>query len=536
MFKGRLVRLIICLMIVAMLMVACAQATPEPTEVQPEEPAEVQPEEPEEAEVTCPPPTGTLVYANPTTIDSIEQAHASEIYEGNVGRQLTESLLFVTKDGELEPALAESWEVSDDGNEYTFHLREDVTFHNGEPFNAEAVVFTWETYSQPEVPESYNYTTANSAEVIDEFTVKITTEEPNPFFTILMALFWNIIPPEYYEEVGPEGFAAHPVGTGAFMFEEWVKGDKVSYVAYPNYWRECYPKLERITYRVIPESSSRVAALQTGEVHIAPRLSAEEAEGLSAEEDVEVLEYLVDRVYYVGFNNLTTGVGTPIEDQNVRLAMNYAVDVQEIIDKILLGTAQKAIGYVASTNLGYDGKDVFLYDPDKAKQLLAEAGYEDGFEIGMACPDSAFIHINEVCEAIAGYLGDVGINVDLEILDTSTFWGNMQAGELQPVFVDSWSGQTGEANQRLLGALGKDETWAQWYDEHLAELIASLGTTMDRNERVKIYEEIQEYMREEPPFIYLYELSTFEGVNKGVQDYLPSSSELHSLWFTSIEE
>lgn len=522
MFRNKLVWCSMVL-IIAIALGACGKATPQPSEVA---------EEP-----TCPPPMGTLVYGIPTTTDSIEQAFASEIYEGNVGGQLTESLLFSpTTGGDLEPALAERWEISEDGTEYTFHLREGVTFHNGEPFNADAVVYSWKTYSQPEVPESYNYTPADSVEAVDEYTVKITTAEPNPFFLIQMALFWNIIPPNYHQEVGPEGFASHPVGTGAFMFEEWVKGDHVSYVAYPEYWRECYPKLERIVFKTITESSSRVAALKTGEIDIAPRLSAEEAASLEGEESIRILEYLVDRVYYVGFNNLTTGKGTPLEDRDVRLAMNYAVDVQLIIDSILQGTAQKAIGYVASTNLGYDGEDVFKYDPVKAKQLLTDAGYPEGFEIGMACPDGAFIHINEVCESIAGYLSDVGINVDLEIMDTTTFWGNMYDGELQPVFVDSWSGQTGEANQRLIGALGEGETWAQWYDEHLAGLIAELGTTMSRDDRVTLYEEIQEYMREEPPFIYLYELSTFEGVNKRVSDYLPSASELSRFWYTSVGE
>ena len=162
--------------------------------------------------------------------------------------------------------------------------------------------------------------------------------------------------------------------------------------AFEDYWQEGLPRVERLVFRPIPESSTRLAAVQTGEVDIAQRFSAEEAATLEQATNVDVLTYPVDRVYYIAFNNLTTGRGTPMEDVRVRQALNYAVDKQAIIDSILDGAGVPATVLVSSSSLGYDPSlEPYPYDPDRARQLLAEAGYPDGFEIGMACPTGAYI-------------------------------------------------------------------------------------------------------------------------------------------------
>jgi peptide/nickel transport system substrate-binding protein len=213
-------------------------------------------------------------------------------------------------------------------------------------------------------------------------------------------------------------------------------------------------------------------------------------------------------------------------DAKVRQAMNYAVDVDAIIESLFGGFAKPAIGLINTSELGYDNAKPFGYDPDKAKALLAEAGYPNGFKIDMACPAGAYTHFEEVCDAVAGYLGKVGIDVNLEIMESAHFWDLEGKQQLPPLFGDSWSSVGGESYARMAGAL-LGSGWSSWTDEEVARLLKEIKTTMDRDARAKLYGELQVYMRENPPFIYLYEPYNFEAINTRVQNYKPRSSEIY---------
>jgi peptide/nickel transport system substrate-binding protein len=465
---------------------------------------------------------------------------AAERQASTASWHLYDSLVQEDNDGAVVPALAESWEISDDGSEYTFHLRDGVTFHNGEEFNADAVVFSWERGSQPENQWSERWLQAESVEAIDESTVKVVAAggEPNPLLLRTMYDQWAIVPPGYIEEVGEDGFAEHPVGTGPFQFVEWSKGDRIIYEKNPNYWEPDAVLLDRVIIRPIPESSTRVAAIQTGEVDLVTRLSSEEAASLEGGAGINVFNYPVDRVYYIAFNNLTSGVGEPTEDPLVRQAMNYAVDVDAILGALFDGNGRPSTGYVTPANWGYDESiEPFGYDPDKAVELLTEAGFPDGFEMGFACPAGAYTNFEQVCEAISGYLSDVGIQTELELMESGAYWDLEAEKELPPLFGDSWSESSGEAYNRLQGALGGfDASFSAWSDPEIDRLMGEIGTTVDDDARAELYVELQGYMQENPPFIYLYEPVTFEVRSDRVQGLVPRPAENYSLKGVTVSE
>jgi len=479
-------------------------------------------------------PKGELIVSLSTFPNSLVLPNTAERNAYNASAQMYNALVWVNEEGRVTPALAEDFEISDDGLEYTFYLRKGVKFHNGEDFDAEDVITTWQHHIDERNAYNYYFTPIEDIEVIDDFTVKFIMSEPDVLFLRKMHLNWAMIPTDYYNEVGFEGLEAHPVGTGPFKFVDWKKGDRIEMEAFEDYWEEGLPKVAKLTFRPIPEEATRIAAVQTGEIHIANRLPVDEAQRLLGAENVKIVRYPVDRVYYISFNNLTTGIDTPLEDVKVRQAMNYAIDRQAIIDALFNGYASLTAGFVTSGNLGYDPDlEPYSYDPDKAKELLAEAGYPDGFEIGMACPTGAYTNFEQVCEAVGGYLNEVGITFEggeIQFMESGQYWDLEANKELPPLFGDSWSVADGEALIRLSGALGGfDASYSAWSNDEIQDYLTRISGAFDEAERAALYQEFNQYLYDDPPFVYLYQPNTFEAINVAVQNYQPRAAEDYHL-------
>lgn len=483
-------------------------------------------------------PTGTLRVALSTMPNALDLPNAAEKNATIVCYQLYDSLVWMDATGVLHPALATSWTLSEDQKSFTFKLRKGVKFHNGEDFTAESVLFSWQYGSREKMKYRDRWTMAKSVEIIDDYTVKISTEKPNPLLLRTIYADWGMMPKKYFEKVGEKGFAKHPVGTGAFKFKRWAKGDRIEFEANPDYWEKGLPKVKNLVFRPIPESATRSAAIQAGEIDIVTRLSSEEAQQLESAKDVRIIDYPLDRVFYIAFNNLTTGKGKPTEDPKVRQAINYAIDVDVIIDALFSGKGRPATGLMTSENLGFD-KSVtpFGYDPEKAKDLLKEAGYGDGFKMDFACPSGAYSNFEQVCEAVQGFLEDVGIIVDLELMESGKYWELESKKQLPPLFGDSWSENTGESYPRLTGALGgMNASYSAWSDPKIDQLLDSISFTVDDTKRSALYSELQRYMKQNPPFAYLYEPVTFEAVRSRVQNHKPRSSEVYFLKTVSVKD
>ena len=477
-----------------------------------------------------------LIVALPNDPTSLYGPNMSDRTADNAGSPLYDTLILQTANNELLPGLATAWEVSEDNLTYTFTLREGVTFHNGEAFTADDVVATWE-YGKTETNEyAGQYAIADSVTAVDDFTLQITTATPDPLFYTRISEDWPIVPGDYIREVGIEGFEAAPVGTGPFVFVERLPGERISMSKNPAYWQEGQPGVDGIEFRIIEDSSTRVAALLAGDVHVVSRLSSEEYAAVTADENVVGISYPTDRVYYVAFKNVGNGVGTPIEDVRVRQAMNYAVDKDTIIDAIFSGAASSVASFTVPGNLGYDESiAAYPYDPAKAQELLAEAGYADGFSIGMGCPADAYLNINDVCLAIETDLEAVGIDVELALLSSDVYWSEAQYGATGPMLVDSWSSSVGEAMPRIEGALTPGEYYAVWEDATIVEFLTGIQTTVDRDARAQLYRDLSVYMNENPPFIYLYQPVSFEAISAKLEGYTVNNAEQFFLAGVSIK-
>ncbi|MEX2502026.1 MAG: ABC transporter substrate-binding protein [Trueperaceae bacterium] len=479
---------------------------------------------------------GTLRVSLSSDPTSLFMPRTADRTATNAAWPLYDSLVFIDDEGNVVPMLATDWTVSDDGTEYVFHLREGVTFHNGAPFTSADVIATWETGSDDSNDYSGQYQMAETVEAIDDYTVRITTAEPNALFFTTLANDWAIVPHEYIGELGLDAFAQDPIGTGPFQYVSRVAGDRIVYERNDDYWQEDLPYLDGVEFRVIPDPSTRMAAIQTGSIDIANRLTADQVGVLENASGVEIVTYLNDRVYYVAFKNIGSGEGTPLEDARVRQALNYGLDRFGINEAIFSGQANAAPGFIVEGNLGYDADTMqpFPYDPERAVELLEEAGYPDGFEIVMGCPADGYININEVCQAISSSLAGIGVEVDVDFQTTNTFWSEPRYAVTGPMYVDSWSSEVGEALPRLEGALTPGNYYNTWEDERIADLILQIEQEVDREARAELYQEMHDLMREDPPFIYLYQPVIFEAINENLVGYAPRPAEdyfLHSVRF-----
>ncbi|MFC2095291.1 ABC transporter substrate-binding protein [Candidatus Bipolaricaulota bacterium] len=442
----------------------------------------------------------------------------------NVTMNIFDSLLQRNADGSITPALAESFETLEDENAWIFHLRPGVTFHNGEALTADAVVATVNRIFDP----ALNSTRATdlgwieTVEVIDELTVKIIA---NKTFALAEHYFseLQIIPPLHVAEVGTD-FDAAPIGTGPFKFVRWDRGNQVVLERNDDYWQGP-AQVESVVFRFITSPASRVTTLLGGDADLIadPPLSAMDQIENNPSTDLGIATGT--RVMFVG---LDTRQDSPLQDVRVRLALNYAIDKQAIIENLLYGLAEETVAMTTSTDLGFNPDlDPYPYNPTMARQLLIDAGYPNGFEISMDSLNGRYINDKEVAQALAGFLSEVGITVNINVLEFGAFNGAIFSHTSSPMYFAGWGNAPFDASYVYDFIIRSNGLLWTIDDPVIDALINAGNSTINQADRIAIYHTAAELILEAAPVIDLYKQPVLYGFSSRLT-WTPRSDEF--LW------
>jgi peptide/nickel transport system substrate-binding protein len=427
---------------------------------------------------------------------------------------------------EFVPQLATEWTAIDDLT-WEFKLREGVLFHNGEEFTAEAVKFSVERIQNPDLKSpatQYIPPSLDRVEVVDPLTVRVITTSPYPL-TVLSFSRIRIVPPQYVQEMGDDGFGQAPMGTGPYKYVEWVKDDHSTVEANADYWGGA-PAIGRITFQPRPEPAARTAALRSGEADIITLVPIADVATIAESGDLSVQEVPSIRAMFVQLDSIGE---TPLADVKVRQALNYAVNKDELIEFILEGHGVKLDGQLPTQQYFGHNPDLqaFPYDPDQAKALLEEAGYGDGFEITLRGPVGRYMADKELTEAIAGQLEAVGVRATPEITEWSVYIGNLYERGLAPMFFLGWAPLPDTLGMLTLNEC---ESVVNYHcNPDFDALVDQAKTTVDEAARNEIYKQATQWLHDNPPCIYLHQQMNIYGVNNRVQGFTPSPDEFMRL-------
>ncbi|MAZ31571.1 MAG: peptide ABC transporter substrate-binding protein [Thalassospira sp.] len=467
---------------------------------------------------------GTLTISSPQDPGSWDPVDTFLVNWSSVATNIYDGLTYRGPDAKLVPGLASSWEEFDGGTRIRFHLREGVTFQNGEPFNAEAVKFTFDRLMGDEGkkgPQRSNYAAIKSVEVIDENTVDMHLTQPDPVLLTKLAGYGAmIVPPKYIAEKGEDYFNAHPIGTGPFKMVSYEPKVGLTLEAYADHWGGA-PKLSTIQYRFISEPSTAVAELQAGNVDlvIPPTIPIGMIPTIQEDENIDIVTTVSPTVYALRFN---TGNGITA-DEKVRKAMIYGVDRQAIIDSILGGQAAPIASFQGELSFGNDPSMKPLpYDPAKAQALLKEAGVAPGtkIQIDIRGNDATF---NEVAQAVASYLQVIGLNATIKPYETNVLLNDIiPAGKTGAMFQQSWGGWTLDYDNTAYFMYHTGEKWNPYdSDPELDKLLESQRAITDRAKREEILQSIAHYTADRALEMPLYNLNAIFGVSKRVKNFTP---------------
>lgn len=432
---------------------------------------------------------------------SLDPQYVNETNGAISNTQIYETLVTHDIDMNIVPRLATDWQRIDDLT-IEFNLRDDVFFHNGEHFTASDVYFTLKrAANSPTTSPILGDINPDGLEIIDDYTIRIRSFEPFAPMLANLAHTTAFIVSEVAVEYYGEDFRENPVGTGPFMFSEWNVGENLVLLRNDNYWGET-PAIGGVTFRFVPEQSNRIIALETGEADIAMWISPSDVTHVENSEDLILINRTNFTTQYLGFNNSLE----MFQDVRVRQAFNYAVDVELIINTILEGWAEVSHGPMGSNIPGAsDQIRGYEFNPERARELLAEAGFEDGLHVTINFVNDQTQR--SIVEVVSNQLRQVGINVTMESLESGAFAEFTNEGNHEIAFF-TWTTVTGDADYALFpllhsGQHGSAGNRSFFSNAEIDSLLESARANFDEEARAEYYAHLQQLIRDEAPWVFL---------------------------------
>jgi len=471
----------------------------------------------------------------------------------NIYDRLVEIKVDDAGNSSIEPSLAESWDISDDGLEYTFHLRQGVKFHNGNDFTAEDVLYTFtrmltapgtvnsecidQIKGASELLEG-NATELEGVEVVDDYTVKVTLKEPFAGFLACISVPGGAIYDSEATEAAGDQFGLDPsvtVGTGPFKFASWSYNDQLVLVKNDDYWAG-EPTLPGVVIKIIPDTETQTMMFESGEIDIM---------------DLDFVTDAIDRLEAsypdqiiagnrVGISYLTMNQNIePFQDLKVRKAVQMAIDKQAILDALYSGRGQVEHGIFPHGLIGFNENQTQIdYDPEGAKALLAEAGYADGFTMELAADASASDTVTMALEIIKEQLAAVGINAEIKNYDEATWLETRKSGELGS-FLATWTADFNDPDNFIYTFFGNEEKTRirslNYPDTAVMERVAAARGIINDDERIAEYQALEEkIIHEDAAWAPMYSRAHLFAVSKRVQNFVPVWSGIGDQFFNGI--
>ncbi len=517
---------LLAVLVVVILAAGCApSATPTPAATQ--APAATKPASATQVPAATQPPSATKpASASPTAASQIDPdakiviAQASDattldpnadtvIANHNIQDSMFNMLVERDSQGKFVPGLALSWQNTD-AKTWTFVLRKDVKFHNGNPFTAQDVKFTYDRIQSDKALASKmagNISTITQTTVVDDFSITFKTTDPDPTFLARVAEV-PIVDKETVEKMGLEAFAKAPVGTGPFKFVEWKKDQQVVMERYDSYWKG-KAAFKTLVWRPIAEPAVAVSELQLGTIDIAyQQVTIDSLPQIEAQGNKAIGVPSVRMLY--GVFDMSK---KPVNDPKVRLAITYGIDLDTIIKDLLKGHAARISQPVGALMFGYNpALKPFPYDVAKAKQLLAEAGYPSGFS--MDCETrTAF---KSVLEVVAAQLSKIGVQCNIIIDDTTVHLSKVTSKKTEPFFLWSWGNSTMDADGVTYRMMRTGQLYSLTSLPELDKLVDRAHVIMDQTERQSLYTQAHQLIYDQAPLVNMYQTESLYGISKKV--------------------
>lgn len=423
---------------------------------------------------------------------------------GEVASNIFDGLVYRGPDLKLQPGLATEWKYVDDKT-LEFKLRQGVKFQDGEPFNADSVVFTFSRLLGPDgvkSPQRSNYTAIDKVVKVDDYTVRFQLKQTDPTLVTKLAGYGAmIVPPKYIQEKGHQVFATMPVGTGPYKVTSYTKDSQVVLEANPDYWGS-KPKTQKVIVRFIPEDATRLAEFQSGAIDIMQTVPLSQVKALQADSNYKILTVGGPTATALRFDLSKA----PMDKLEVRQAIGYAIDTKTIIDTILGGMGKQISSFQGDISFGNnpDQKPI-EFNPAKAKDLIAKAG-ATGAKLDLYFTSTSATQ-KEIAQAIASYLKDVGLDVTLQPTDGQTLSGQLiPQGKAGQMHLFGWGGWTLDFDNTAYLLYTQGQKWnPSFNDAKVNELLAAERSTNDPAKRAAAFKDLTVRLRDTMPDVPLYQ-------------------------------